>query len=422
MRWLAIATAWLSLCFAPAACGPSSRINPTACVQAAARPVAMVELPGSPFQAIPTTDGCYVFVSLVGPVEPGDPRRPPQPGAPMGGVAVVRRAGGEPSLIRVLPLEGSPYGMALTHDGHLLIVASDDRVAFIDPARLIAGSADAIAGYLHDAPTAGRVYANVTPDDRWLFLSDESTRTISVVNLAKARASGFDNSVVIGQIPVGRAPIALTFSSDHQFLYTTSQVAPAAYGWPSECHAPGSDVARQPSDYAKGAILVVDVARATSDPANAVVGVVSAGCNPVRLITSPRGDIAYVTARTDNALLAFDTSKLLTDSANALIARVQVGDAPVGVAVLNDGARLAVTNSNRFGNSSTTQSLTIIDAHKIGSGAAAILGTVPVGVFPRELRVTDDQRTLLLTNFGSKTLAVIDVARLPLEPPEPMKR
>ncbi len=37
----------------------------------------------------------------------------------------------EPSLTRVITLEGSPYGMALTHDGGLLIVASDDRVAFI---------------------------------------------------------------------------------------------------------------------------------------------------------------------------------------------------------------------------------------------------------------------------------------------------
>jgi hypothetical protein len=202
---VATATAW-SACLAAAACAPSSRINRAGCVDAGARPVAVVELPGSPFQAIPTADGCYVFVSLVGAVEPGDPRRAPQPGAPMGGVAVVGRAGGEPSLIRVMALEGSPYGMALTHDGHLLIVASDDRVAFIDPARLIAGSADAIVGYLHDAPTAGRAYANVTPDDRWLFLSDESTRTISVVNLAKARTSGFDDSVVIGQIPVGRAP------------------------------------------------------------------------------------------------------------------------------------------------------------------------------------------------------------------------
>jgi DNA-binding beta-propeller fold protein YncE len=93
-----------------------------------------------------------------------------------------------------------------------------------------------------------------------------------------------------------------------------------------------------------------------------------------------------------------------------------VGDAPVGLAVLNDGTRLAVTNSNRFGNSGAVQSLTIIDTMKIRSGADAILGRVPTGVFPRELRVIENQQTLLLTNFGSKTLAVIDISRLPLEP------
>jgi DNA-binding beta-propeller fold protein YncE len=415
MRWSSTVTSWLSLGWAATACAQSSaRIDPPSCTHAAARAVALVELPGNPFQAIPTADGCFVFVSLVGPVEPGDPRRPPKPGAPMGGIAVIGRADGEPSLIRVVPVEGSPWGMTLTHDGQLLIVTSDDRVAFIDPARLIAGSADAVLGYLKDAPMAGRVYANVTPDDRWLFLSDESAQTISVVNLAKARASGFDASAVVGQIPVGRAPIALTFSRDHRLLYTTSQVAPAAYGWPSVCRAPGSDTTRQRARYAKGAILVIDVARATHDPTNAVVGAVAAGCNPVRMVTSPRGDVAYVSVRTDNSMLAFDTRKLLTDSAHALIARVPVGSAPVGVAVLKDGAWIAVTNSNRFGDTSATQSLTIIDAHEIGRGEAAVLGTVPAGVFPRELRVTEDQRTLLLTNFGSKTLAVMDVARLPV--------
>lgn len=238
------------------------------------------------------------------------------------------------------------------------------------------------------------------------------------MDLVKARASGFDASAVIGQIPVGRAPIALTFSADHQFLYTTSQVAPSGYAWPAVCRAPGSDAARQESTYAEGAILVIDVSRATHDPVNAVVRAVAAGCNPVRLVTSPGGDVAYVSARTDNVILAFDTGKLLSDPAHALIGRVPVGDAPVGMAVLNDGTRLAVTNSNRFGNSAAAQSLTIIDAQKVAGGDAAVLGTVPAGIFPRELRVTHDQRTLLLTNFGSKNLAVLDVARLPLEPPK----
>jgi hypothetical protein len=37
---------------------------------------------------------------------------------------------------------------------------------------------------------------------------------------------------------------------------------------------------------------------------------------------------------------------------------------------------------------------------------------MPTGAFPREMSVTRDQRTLLLTNFDSKTLAVIDVSRI----------
>ena len=416
-RRLLIAIVLTSLSSPALFCARSLPSRAADCGQAAAKPVVVVELPGNPFQAIPAADGCHVFISLVGPVEPGDPRRAPQPGAPKGGVAVVNLAAVEPSLASVISLEGSPYGMALTHDGRLLIVASDDRVAFIDSARLIASSPDAVIGYLDDAPMAGRMYANVTLDDRWLFLSDESTRTISVVDLPKARASGFHASAVVGQIPVGRAPIALTFSPDQQLLYTTSQVAPASYGWPPVCTPPASEAARQGSNYAEGAILVVDVARATRDPAHAVIGAVPAGCNPVRLVISRSGDIAYVSARTDNVVLAFDTRRLLADPTKALIGRVPVGNAPVGVALLNEGARLAVTNSNRFGDRNSAQSLTIVDTTKMSSGEDAILGNVPTGVFPRELRVTENQKTMLLTNFGSKTLAIFDIAQLPIESP-----
>src|SRR5262245_51377194 len=136
----ASALTWLTLSCGAAACASSSwRSQAGRCSRPAVSAVAVVELPGRPFQALPTADGCHVFVSLVGPVEPGDPRRPPEPGAPKGGVAVIDRSRGEPSLVRVLPLDGSPYGMTLTHDGSLLVVASDDRVAFVDPARLIAG-------------------------------------------------------------------------------------------------------------------------------------------------------------------------------------------------------------------------------------------------------------------------------------------
>jgi DNA-binding beta-propeller fold protein YncE len=306
--------------------------------------------------------------------------------------------------------------MVLTHDGKLLIAASDNRVVFLDQQGLIAGTGETVLGYLDDSPSAGRVYANVTADDRYLFLSDETAGSITVVNLQEARRNGFRAGAIIGRIPVGRAPIALTFSSDARYLYTTSQTAPSSYGWPAVCQGEAATSGRQAPNHTQGAILVLDVQRAESAAANAIVGAVAAGCNPVRLVTSPRGDRAYVTARRDNALLVFATDHLLQDTAHALIGRVPVGTAPVGVATIANGKRIVVTNSNRFaGDAADHQFLSVIDADKISLGQGAVSGTIPAGAFPRELSVTADQRTLLVTNYNSKTLEVIDLDRLPLE-------
>jgi len=396
-----------------AACVPFRSNNLIrACSRSADSVVAIVNLPGEPFQAVPTSDGCHIFVSLAGPVEPGDPRRPPRANAPPGGVALVDRSTGEPRLVRVLTLEGSPYGIALTHDERTLIVASDDRVAFVDVAKLITGSNDAVLGYLTDAPLAGRFYVNITRDDRWVFVSDESERSISVIDLRQARASGFGASSVIRRIPTGRAPIALTFSPDYRLLYTTSQEAPASLGWPAICRAPGSDTTRFQNKYPQGVVTAIDVQHAITQSENAVVGFAAAGCNPVRLAISPEGDKVYVTARTDNELLAFDTKALLSDAPHSIVGRIPVGSTPVGVTTLKSGRWIAVTNSNRFGASNSPPSMTFIDAAQITRGGAAVLGTMATGAFPREMTVTRDQRTLLLTNFDSKTLAVIDLARI----------
>ena len=122
-----------------------------------------------------------------------------------------------------------------------------------------------------------------------------------------------------------------------------------------------------------------------------------------------------MTARNSNELLVFDTAKLLADPAHARIATVPVGTAPVGVALFEGGAKMIVANSNRFfGGPLNQQQLSVIDAAKTSAGARAVLGTIPAGSFPRELRVTDDGRTLLVTNFNSDTLELVDLDRLPL--------
>ena len=360
-----------------------------------------VPTPGNPFQALPSVDGCWVFVSLT---------RGANDGA---AIAVYRRARGTLERTRELRIAGSPAGMALTSDGKLLVVADNDRVAFIDTDRLVTGHGGALLGYLVDPAAKGRVYASITPDDRFAFIADENSATVSVIDIAKARTSGFNASATVGKIPTGAAPIAMVFSPDRKLVYVTSQRAPDRLGWPIECKREANNAANDLTPVnPEGAIHVVDLARAETDPAHAVVGNVAAGCSPVRLVLSPDGSRAFVTARNSNALLIFDAAKLGSDGRGALIGRVPVGTAPVGVAVVNDGRRVIVTNSNRFGGSADdTQSLTVIDATKIAGGASAIVGSIPAGAFPRELRVTPDGRTLILTNFGSRSVQSIDLSK-----------
>lgn len=262
---------------------------------------------------------------------------------------------------------------------------------------------------------AGAIYVNVTADDKLLFVSDEGAAAITVIDLERARAKGFDAGAVVGKVPAGRAPVALTFSPDGRWLYATSELAQSEWGWPKACKPEGRDQSKGSVVRPEGAVIVVDVAKARTDPAHAAVARVPAGCSPVRLAISPAGDRIYVTARNSNAVLAFDTGKLMGDSAHARLGMAPVGTAPVPVAVIDGGKRVLVGNSDRFAGQTAPQTLTVLDAAKIASGAAAVLGSVPAGAFPREMTLSPDGHTLFLTNFGSNSLQVMEVARLPVK-------
>ena len=370
-------------------------------------PIVHVTLPGHPFGSVATADGCWVFVTVVS----SNPRS-------TNGVAVLRRGGGKIELQRVVPVEPRPTKLALTPDGKLLIVADDKYVTFLDVQRMISGTGDPILGYIADAPSAGTVYVNVTSDGKLLFASDENVETITVIDLAKARAGGFKEDAIIGKIPVGLAPIALTFSPDEKLLYTTSELAPQRLNWPKECKREGADPATAKIEYSAGAVIVVDVEMAAINPAKSILAHVPAGCSPVRAAISPDGETLYVTARNSNALLAMSTAKMLGEPGSAIFGRVPVGTAPVGVAVADSGKKVIVTNSNRFASrANEKQDLTVIDAVKVYSGAAAVMGTIPAGGFPREFGATADGKTLFVANFLSNTLEVIDVARMTVRAP-----
>jgi len=289
-----------------------------------------------------------------------------------------------------------------------------DRLSFYDIGRLTSGAADPLLGTLRSVgEPSGFFSVGITADDRLLFATNHNDTLITIVDLAATRRSAFNTVVVIGRIPVGYGPAGLAFSSDQRYLYTTSQIALPGWGWPNACKAPGVPASAAPN-HRRGAIHVIDVARAVADPPHSVVATVAAGCDPVRVVTSAMDNRAYVTARSDNVLLAFDTGKLISDSAHALIGTVTTHTGPVGIALLDGGRRVVVTNSPRFAGSSTdTAMVTIVDADAIGTGRNATVISVSPIAGPLELTPTRDGRTLLLTGFESQRLVFLNLTKAP---------
>ena len=380
---------------------PAARAQSGDCNAETKEPVVHLDMPGRPFEPAISTDGCWLFVTLTQADDAGGP-----------GVAVVRRAGGTLSIVRRVSLQGSPTGAVLTHDQKLLIVADGGYIAFLDAARLESGDGNPILGYMGGGSPVGFIYVNVSPDDRYLFAAAERAAAVIVIDLQEARAGGFKERGGVARLDVGNAPIAVTLSNDGRFLYTTSEAAPPEWDWSRHCKPENANARRNTPNHAEGAIVVFDLSRALADPNHGVASRVAAGCSPVRLVLSPAGDVAYVSARGDDMLEAFDARRLVEDTAHALLGRTKVGVAPVGVAVVDSGARVIVTSSNRFGgNALDQQPLTVVDANKLRAGGRADIGTIPAGAFPRELRVSADGRTLFVTNFASRTLESIDLPR-----------
>ncbi len=361
--------------------GVSAHARAAGCNPVSSQAITQVDVPGSPFAAVPGPDGCTVFVSLTG--KRGHSQ-----------LAVLARSNGALSVARTADMPGQLTGLALSHDGTVLAAANGRGVTLISAQRLAGGVEDVVLGALDDGDGAGSIYAAFSPDDRWLVVSNERSNSLSLHDFAAMSAG--KPAPKVDRIQTGGAPVGLAFSPDGRWLYSTSEVARGE----RTCRAEGRGSAHPP-----GELTVIDVERLAADPGNAVIARVAAGCNPVRVVTSPGGDSVYVTARGSDAVLVFDAGRLTDDPGHALRASVPVGQSPVGIAV--DDAHVFVANSDRFGGGQH-QSISVLDARHLDAATASI----PAGGFPRELRITSDGKGLLVTNFESESVELIDLARL----------
>lgn len=345
----------------------------------------MVGVTGNPFGVATTADGKWSFVSQ----------------SASDTVAVFSDRGSRPKVVGEVPLPPGDYPAAesLTHDDRYLLVAYGTGAVVVSVSRAEHGSQPAVLGQLHPAAFGSQaldtaIEVAVSPDDRFVFVSLEGAKELAAFDFRRALAAGFKRSFLVGMIPVNFAPVGMAFSPDRRWLYATSE-------------------AKSLASPRGGTISVINLARAETQPRRSVVTSAAAGCDPVRVAVSPNGRVVWVTARESNSLLAFSASRLRTDPRHALLASVRVGAAPVGLAILNGGSRIVVADSNRFGAPGRAAELSVIDTHAALSHKPAVIGAIPAGAFPREMSVVSQRNWLLITNFGSNQLEVVDTSRLP---------
>ena len=328
-----------------------------------------VAVPGHPFAALASTDGCWLFVSLT--IDRSH-----------GAVAVLRDQGGVFRLDHVVPLSAPAYGESISPDGTLLAVASRDGASVFDVAALERADGQPLLGRLRDHQGYQAVYTLISHDGRLLFVSQERAHAISVFDLAKARASSFRDDAPIGRIPMAPTPVGLAQSPDGRWLYATSEAAPPGAGLPATCKPETGGERMHPP----GLLFRVDVAKAASEPRRAVLGAVAAGCNPVRVAVAPSGGQIWVSARGSDALLEFQADDLLAKSGQSGYASFAIGTSPVGVALRPDGKQVWVALSSRFGDAKAGR----LAGLALTDGKPSKLMQAPASRFPREVAFLPD--------------------------------
>jgi DNA-binding beta-propeller fold protein YncE len=361
----------------------------------------MVRVGGNPFGVMAALDGRWVFID-----------------SPSTGVEMLRTGSGPGlTLVRTIPM-GPVFGMTLADGGRYLLAAANTGAVVINVARAEQGGAGAVLGRLAGPSGQGAIEVAVSRDGRFAFVSLEYSARVAVFDLQRALTHGFGPADYVGAIRVGLAPVGLAVSPDGRWLYATSELSATAR-LPSQPAAqqasPGRSAraAAAPGPDVPGTLTVISVQRAETDPARSVVATADAGCQPVRVITSADGRVVWVTARASDALLGFSAALLRSDPARSLVARVRVGEAPVGLALVDRGSRIVVADSNRFLAPGTTSSLAVVNVGAALAGRPALAGLLPAGRFPREMAPEPGGRTLLVTNFASGQVELVNVADLP---------
>lgn len=258
--------------------------------------VATIQLGKRPRGAAASPDGRTLYVALSGsPVAgPGVAEStlpPPDKSADGIGVISLRTL----KLERVLRGVSDPERLAVSKDGHTLIVASEDT-----------GSAvlqDAASGTLRATIRIGDQPEGVTvsPDGGSAWVTAEGSGSVSVIDLKR--------KVVIRQIKVGARPRNVVFSHDGHVAYVANEFG--------------------------GSISVVN---ALTGAVTRTISLGGEGLRPMGLAVANDDQSLYVTTGHGGSVVRVDTARL------EVSASVAVGSRPWGLALSPSGRYLYAAN------------------------------------------------------------------------------
>jgi hypothetical protein len=384
-----------------------------ACSRPLSDPVTIMNLPS--LYPTPTRDGCWVFSVITDHNSvAGDDQ-----------IAVLRRTQDGFEEVRSFPLkvprmQGAPvpFGMALTPDEKVLIASHGTHITFFDVARLKSGG-DPVLGSMSGSRISGSWGLSVSADNAYAFAAQSNIGAVAMIDLAKARSSGFDLSALAGMIPTAQQALFPLVSADGRYLFSTALRTPDVLEAPRTC-AGGKET--------ESAVQVTDVARAKVDPRSAVIGFALAGCRPTAMAISPDGTRLSVAAggvlaspaAADTSVMVFDVRPVQDGKPPSVVAKIPMAASPVGLA--DNGRHIVVSFYPPNPNDATLKAIhaTVIDASKLTLGKGAIIGRLPFPIFYQ--RFSADGRTLFVSVGRGAVrpfpLAAIDLERARLEPLE----
>jgi DNA-binding beta-propeller fold protein YncE len=278
-----------------------------------------------------------------------------------------------------------PGGLALSRSGSVLVVATANGAAVfkVESPRNTPLSLKLIGDLM--SPGSQPLEVALSPNGRFVFLSNHvGSGSLIVFDLHSALIHGFGPKDLVGSVSLGSLAGGMTFSPDGSYLYVVSEERSTAESF--------------------GSLTTLRIATLEKSPSRAVVSTVNSGCGSVRVVAT--ASAVYVSARNTNSLLSYSASALVNDPNAALREVVDVGGSPIGLETVNHAKGLVVADA--LGGTGGA-----LAALRIGrTGDLAIAGYVRSGMYPREMTISPDGRRLLVGDWQSDQLQVLQVNAL----------